>query len=473
MGKNCIIQICFSIFALHYNFLNMATINFRLSSKTDKATKLHEVLVRFRHGNIDQYAKTNIFVNHEYWNGKKQSIDFPNWRALNDEKKQIINDLHEANEKLSQLSKLISSSFQKAGAGKIKLSKDWLSNIILSSTFDIEQQDDVEENTPNADILFDTFDNFINNHRVSEHTKRQFRVVNRTLKRFNLYYDLQLTLSNFTIDHLRMFEKFLSEEHTLTDKKKYIAVSKQVPESRKPLPRGGNSISSTLQKLRTFFNWLIDNDLIKENPFKHYKVIEESYGTPYYITTQERDILYQFDFSQYPKHLARQRDIFVFQCFIGCRISDLFQMTKKNIINGMIEYIPRKTKEDRATIVRVPLHKTAREIIDRYSDINRKSILPFTSQQQYNRDIKEIFRVAGLNRMVTILNPTTREEEQRPLWEVASSHLARRTFVGNLYKITPDPNIICKMSGHKEGSRAFSRYRDIDEEIMENLINKL
>ena len=331
----------------------------------------------------------------------------------------------------------------------------------------------VEENTPNADILFDTFDNFINNHRVSEHTKRQFRVVNRTLKRFNLYYDLQLTLSNFTIDHLRMFEKFLSEEHTLTDKKKYIAVSKQVPESRKPLPRGGNSISSTLQKLRTFFNWLIDNDLIKENPFKHYKVIEESYGTPYYITTQERDILYQFDFSQYPKHLARQRDIFVFQCFIGCRISDLFQMTKKNIINGMIEYIPRKTKEDRATIVRVPLHKTAREIIDRYSDINRKSILPFTSQQQYNRDIKEIFRVAGLNRMVTILNPTTREEEQRPLWEVASSHLARRTFVGNLYKITPDPNIICKMSGHKEGSRAFSRYRDIDEEIMENLINKL
>lgn len=451
----------------------MATINFRLSLKTDKATRLHEMLVRFRHGNIDQYAKTNIFVNPEYWNDKRQSIDFPNWRALNDEKKQIMNDLHEANEKLSQLSKLISSSFQEAGAGKIKLSKDWLSNIILSSTFDIEQQDDVEEDTPNADILFDTFDNFINNHRVSEHTKRQFRVVNRTLKRFNLYYDLQLTLSNFTIDHLRMFEKFLSEEHTLADKKKYVAVSKQVPESRKPLPRGGNSISSTLQKLRTFFNWLKDNALIDDNPFKHYKVIEESYGTPYYITKQERNILYQFDFSQYPKRLAQQRDVFVFQCFIGCRVSDLFQMTKKNIINGRIEYIPRKTKEDRPTIVRVPLHETAKEIIDRYYDPNRKSILPFTSQQQYNRDIKEIFRIAGLNRMVTILNPTTREEEQRPLWEVASSHLARRTFVGNLYKETPDPNIICKMSGHKEGSRAFSRYRDIDEEIMENLINKL
>ena len=48
--------------------------------------------------------------------------------------------------------------------------------------------------------------------------------------------------------------------------------------------------------------------------------------------------------SDYPE-IEVQRDIFVFQSLIGCRISDFYRMTKQNLINGAIEYIPRKTKE--------------------------------------------------------------------------------------------------------------------------------
>lgn len=44
------------------------------------------------------------------------------------------------------------------------------------------------------------------------------------------------------------------------------------------------------------------------------------------------------------KDLETQRDIFVFQCLIGCRVSDLYKMTCRNMIDGAIEYIPRKTK---------------------------------------------------------------------------------------------------------------------------------
>ena len=101
------------------------------------------------------------------------------------------------------------------------------------------------------------------------------------------------------------------------------------------------------------------------------------------------------------------------------------------------------------------------QILEKYKDLPGQQLLPFTSQQQYNRDIKTMFEKAGLDRIVTVINPKTREEEKKRLCDIASSHLARRTFIGNLYKETPDPNIIGKMSGHKEGSRAFSRYRDI------------
>jgi len=57
--------------------------------------------------------------------------------------------------------------------------------------------------------------------------------------------------------------------------------------------------------------------------------------------------------------------------------------------------------------------------------------------------------------------------------ELASSHLARRTFVGNLYKQVRDPNLVGALSGHKEGSKAFARYRTIDESIKRDLVKML
>ena len=49
--------------------------------------------------------------------------------------------------------------------------------------------------------------------------------------------------------------------------------------------------------------------------------------------------------------------------------------------------------------------------------------------------------------------------------------MARRTFIGISYKMTKDPNIIASMSGHMDGSRAFDRYRDIDDEIRMEVID--
>ena len=46
-------------------------------------------------------------------------------------------------------------------------------------------------------------------------------------------------------------------------------------------------------------------------------------------------------------------------------------------------------------------------------------------------------------------------------------------LAGNLYKEVKDPNLIAKISGHVENSRAVSRYRDIDEEMAKETIMKL
>jgi len=74
---------------------------------------------------------------------------------------------------------------------------------------------------------------------------------------------------------------------------------------------------------------------------------------------------------------------------------------------------------------------------------------------------------------VSVINPTTGEVEQKSIADIASSHLARRTFVGNLYNKVQDPNLVGSLSGHKEGSRAFARYRFININIKADLIDKL
>ena len=215
--------------------------------------------------------------------------------------------------------------------------------------------------------------------------------------------------------------------------------------------------------------WPID-PLTHNNPFDRFSIGSEQYGTPFYLTIDERNTL---ETAELPPRLAIQRDIFVFQCLIGCRISDLWAMTKASVINDAVEYIPRKTKEGRPITVRVPLNSHALAIVERYKDNGDTRLFPFIAQQQYNEDIKEMLKLAGITRIVTILDPTTREEAKRPINEVASSHMARRTFIGNLYKQVKDPNLVCKLSGHKEGSKAFTRYRDIDDDIAKELVKML
>lgn len=450
----------------------MATIKFRLSSKSDKATSKHEILMRFRHGAIDQYAKTNVFVDDKYWDAdnSESPVSIPRFRLMNDEQKQLIAELTDVSKRLQDIQKYVQQSFIDSGAGKMPVPSDWLTFTL--STFNglaNGQQTEEQQRT-----FFDHFNKYLEDKNFPAHRVTEYRVLERILKRYELFNGFELTLDNVTGDTLRDFEKYLYTEHKLYKQGELNKIMKQVPESRSPQPRGENAVCDIMKKFRAFFRWA--NGLSKSarltdnNPFDNYTMPEEKYGTPYYITIDERKQLYN---AQLDEPLATQRDIFVFQCLIGCRVSDLWSMTKDSIINGKVQYIARKTKDDNPETVTVPLTATADEILEKYKDFNGKGLFPFTSQQQYNIDIKAMFKQAGLNRIVTVLNPTTRDEEKRPLYEVASSHMARRTFVGNLYKQVKDPNLICPMSGHKVGSKAFARYRAIDEDLMKETVNLL
>lgn len=317
--------------------------------------------------------------------------------------------------------------------------------------------------------------------------KRQFMVTVRCVARFEGYMK-EVKDKNFVFDPERVttrdiegFRDFLANEHKLA--RKYPRAFKRIAtikvfdaDARMGTigERGCNIIHLRMKQLRTMWRAWNERGLVSNDPFKGWKNEQEHYGTPYYITIEERNII--ADAPMPTKHLETQRDIFIFQCLIGCRVSDLSKLTAGNIHDGILEYTPRKTRNEgeSAAVARIPLHPKAVELVGKYKGVDKDGrLFPCISDQKYNEAIKEVFAHAGITREVEVRNSLTGEIELRPMNEVASSHMARRTFIGNAYQKVSDPNIIGKMSGHVEGSRAFARYRRIEDDTLRKVIEQL
>ena len=449
----------------------MATIKRALSAKTNPSGRAEIMLRVSVSHSVSHRIKSGLFIKKELFKDNKFS---------NPRDPELKKEVRDVQDRLDEIEKFLIRICEDTPLNKV--TKDF-----LLTQLDLFLNPPVED-TPIAPevTFFDIFEDYITKKNISECRIKQLRVLKRALMRYELYVRAngnrryKIKLDDFTVDDVNDFEKFLRNEHKFY--KKYPKIYEAVPadthsqrKKPKPHPKGDNTIVGLFGLMRAFYRWCRDQELTTNDPFAKYNgTTTEVYGTPYYISLEERDKIADYDLSANPS-LEAQRDIFIFQCLIGCRVSDLMAMTPASIINGAIEYMPQKTKCERPQVVRVPLNARAKALVEKYAgrDDLKGKLFPFISSQKYNVAIKKFFTVCGVDRMVTVLNPTTGAEEKRPLNEIASSHLARRTFIGNLYKKVKDPNLVGSLSGHKEGSKAFARYRDIDEDMKKELVDLL
>ena len=375
-----------------------------------------EVRVRFTATKINQRAATGILVPVALWNAEEGRLSIskryetPETAAA-----------RRAQAKLDELADRILTSYflEKTAAARPK----WLQGIIVPSN---------ENERPIREII----EEYCDAHNVSPATRRKLRALGTHLRAYGQAYS-DIYTRTLTARDLEKFYSFLLQDHAQ------------------------NSAACRLRQLRSLVYW---HGRPNPNPFDEFTIPADVYGDPIYLTKDERDFVAMYDDLTLPQ--KRQRDIFIFQCHTGCRVSDMYGLTERNIRDGWLVYTPKKTTRSKAVAVEVPLSQTALAIIERYRGVDPDGrLLPFISEQKDNEAIQKVLDLCCIHRPVMVLNPRTFETRPVPICDVATSHTARKTFIQIAYSATGDKRLVASMSGHSENSQAFNRYSQIDRNM--------
>ena len=290
----------------------------------------------------------------------------------------------------------------------------------------------------------------------------------RKLLRFLIIKGLSgISSREFTTDLLLEYRKFIYDE--------YLYVS-HFPElypkgegRHAPRRRCKNTtVVHDLKALQAFFRELEDTGEIRRSPFKKISfekrrsIMHVMYDAPIFLKAEEFRLVMK---TTVPSELQQTKDIFVLNCALGCRISDLKRLTMNKVAvsdEGIpyIHYIPSKTAWAQTTNqeIQTPLICPALEIIRR-TRLAFNGHNPKYEKQVYNKNLRRLLEYCGIDRLVCLYDSEQGDNAYRPLYEVASSKLARKTHVDMLTKV----QINYYAAGlHREGSGAVFRYTQLE-----------
>ena len=203
----------------------------------------------------------------------------------------------------------------------------------------------------------------------------------------------------------------------------------------------------TVQQLRTVMNEGLKLKYHGNVDFKSWKNPKET-PEAVYLTQEEVDRLWNLDLKD--PALCKARDLFVLGVYTAARFSDYSRLSQDMIQDGIIRFVQRKT----AGKVLIPASPRVVQILERNG-----GKAPRISQQTFNEQIKRVCKEAAICDIVEFSHSVgdRRILEQKPKYQLVSSHTARRTGATLLYQ-SGIPAAQCMMlTGHRKES-TFYRY---------------
>ena len=288
------------------------------------------------------------------------------------------------------------------------------------------------------------------------------------LQRFLIIKGLSgISANDFTADLLLEYRKFIYDEYHYVSRFPELypkGEGRHAPRRRCK----DTTVVHDLKALQAFFRELEDTGEIRQSPFKKISfekrrsIMHVMYDAPIFLKADELRRVMQ---TAVPPELQQTKDIFVLNCALGCRISDLKRLTMDKVAvseEGIpyVHYIPSKTARLLAMNqeIQTPLITSALEIVQR-TRLAFNGHNPKYEKQVYNKNLRRLLEYCGIDRRVCLYDSERGDNIYKPLYEVASSKLARKTHVDMLTKV----QINYYAAGlHREGSGAVFRYTSLE-----------
>lgn len=413
-----------------------------------------------------QYVKSGLYVKPHNW-------DSDNYRGIYLDKKTAKKLYHEIDWKefLTNVEiEDLNHELNKIEAAFIEIEKSF-KNDTITSVMVIEKykQGNLPKlEKPNSNIkenVFDFIDNYI---RLHENTRAKgsmqvYKSLRTHLENFEATRAQKITFKEIDYNFFAEFRNFL----LVGDHVRYYK-KKNSNEFGKPMPYKLNdtTIAKQLSTLKTFLGYAKNQGIDMEEKYKSFSIKRHNLD----ITALTKDELQQIidvDLSDRP-NLDRIRDIFVFGCMTGLRVSDLTQLRRAHIKGNIIDLTVKKTKSKAG----IPLAQKALEILEKYSDDEKP--LPIISSQKINKYIKVVGKLAGINtpeEKITYYG-SKQVSEIKPKYEFLTIHVARKTFASVAINKGMSTSIVKAIGGWKT-EKAFARYVEVTQDAKEKAVNNI
>lgn len=223
-----------------------------------------------------------------------------------------------------------------------------------------------------------------------------------------------------------------------------------------------STIAKQFGYLGWFLNWATKKGINHNMAYKTFApALKQTQKKVIFLDDDELAQLEQVDLTApNRRHLERIRDIFLYQCYSGLRYSDAANLRWSDIKDDVVVITTVKTNDT----ITIELNSHTRAILDRYRKFSFPGgrVFPAPTNQEANRYLKELCRLAGINEPVTIVTYKGKEriDEVRPKYDLIGTHAGRRTFIVHALSLGISPYIVTRWTGHSSLA-AMKPYMDI------------
>ena len=280
----------------------------------------------------------------------------------------------------------------------------------------------------------------------------------------------KISPEEFDTNLLLEYRQFVFDEYLYVEKYPGLyKTEKKLGARRNPDHRASvNTVVNTMKNLQALFNELEKTDEIMKSPFrrltteKKRAVMHTMYDSPVFLRQEEFQKVID---TEVPKRLQGTKDAFILNCCFGCRIGDFSRLSMDKVSvspEGIpyIHYIPSKTSGTQETNKEIitPIIRLAFDIIKR-TRFDFGVNLSKAGANFYNKKVRDLIELAGIDRKVSIYDQEKHDNVYIPLYEEASSKLARKTHVDMMSKVQVN---LYAAGLHREGSSAVNRYTHME-----------